>query len=133
MKSIWGQGEKYLRIRRTSIDVSPGVARMLVIGLIVFVTAIFIAGDMGLWNLWHAQKVLDSIENDNRELENEIFYLRRNIDELKDDPFAIEKVAREIYGYMRPGERVYRIITHSPIDKKGRRVPTALDNRGATP
>ena len=133
MKSIWGQGEKYLRLRRTSIDVSPGVARMLVIGLIILVTAIFIAGDVGLWNLWHAQKVLDTIESNNKELENDIFYLRRDIDELKNDPFATERVAREIYGYMRPGERVYRIITHPPVDKKGRRVPAALDKRDANP
>lgn len=90
---------------------------MLVIGLIVLVTAIFIAGDVGLWTLWRAQKTLDVIESHNRELENDISYLRRNIGELNDDPFAIEKVAREKYGYMRPGERVYRIITLSPVNK----------------
>ena len=133
MKSLWGQGEKYLRIRRTSIDVSPGVARILVIGLIVFVTAIFIAGDVGLWNLWHAQKKLDVITSENSGLEIYISYLRLDINELEDDPFAIERVAREIFGYMRPGERVYRIITHSPVDKKERRGPTALDKREATP
>ena len=62
MKSLWGQGEKYLRIRRSAIDISPGVARMLVIGLIFLVAAIFIVSDVGLWNLWHAQKTLDMID-----------------------------------------------------------------------
>jgi cell division protein FtsB len=111
MKSLWGQGERYLRIRRASIDVSPGVARILVIGLIAFVAAIFIVGDVGLWNLWRAQKALHVIESDISDLESDISYLRRDISDLETDPFAIEKVARETFGYMRPGERVYRIIT----------------------
>jgi cell division protein FtsB len=133
MKSIWGQGEKYLRIRRASIDVSPGVARMLVIGLIVFVAAIFIAGDVGLWNLWNAQKVLDDMELENDKLENDIFYLRQDITALESDAFAVEKVAREVFGYVKPGERVYRIITLSPPNKNGLGTPTVLDKRDANP
>jgi len=114
MKSLWGQGERYLRIRRSTLDVSPGVARMLVIGLIFLVAAIFIVSDVGLWNLWRAQKVLNVVEGDISDLENDISYLRRDIGELENDPFAIERVAREMFGYMRPGERVYRIITLPP-------------------
>ncbi len=133
MKSLWGQGDKYLRIHRSSIDISPGVARILVICLIVVVTAIFIAGDVGLWNLWNAQKALDVIESDISGLQSDISYLNTGIDGLETDPFSIEKVAREKYGYMKPGERVYRIITLPAYDKNGRRVPTVLDNRDATP
>ena len=133
MKSLWGQSDKYLRIHRSSIDISPGVARYLVIGLIVLVAAIFIAGDVGLWNLWNAQKALDVIESDVSGLQSDILYLKTGINGLETDPFAVEKVAREKYGYMKPGERVYRIITLPPYDKNGRKVPTMLDNRDATP
>ncbi len=133
MKSLWGQGEKYLRIHRSTIDVSPGVARILVIGLIVLVAAIFIAGDVGLWNLWKAQKTLQDLEAENNILMGDISYLRNNITELENDPFAIEKVAREKFGYMRPGDRVYRIVTVSPANKNGDKVPTVLDNGDVNP
>jgi len=133
MKSLWGQGEKYLRIHRASLDVSPGVARALVIGLVVLVVIIFIAGDVGLWNLWHAQTALDVIENENSGLKGEIENLHIEITELENDPFAIEKIAREVFGYTKPGERVYRIITLPPANKNGRRTRTVLDNGAANP
>ena len=133
MKSIWGQGEKYLRIRRSSIDVSPGVARIMVIGLIVLVAAVFIAGDVGLWNLSIAQKALLGLEEDNSELEEVISGLRTEITALESDPFAIEKIAREVFGYVRPGDRVYRMMTITPPNKNGRRTPTVLDNRDVNP
>ena len=133
MKSIWGQGEKYLRIRRSSIDVSPGVARIMVIGLIVLVAAVFIAGDVVLWNLSIAQKALLGLEEDNSELEEVISGLRTEITALESDPFAIEKIAREVFGYVRPGDRVYRMMTITPPNKNGRRTPTVLDNRDVNP
>ena len=133
MKSIWGQGEKYLRIRRSSIDVSPGVARIMVIGLIVLVAAVFIAGDVGLWNLSIAQKALLGLEEDNSELEEVISGLRTEITALESDPFAIEKIAREVFGYVRPGDRVYRMMTITPPNKNGRRTPTVIDNSDDNP
>jgi cell division protein FtsB len=133
MKSLWGQGERYLRIHRSPVEVRPGIARILLIGLIVLLAAVFIAGDVGLWNVWHAQKTLEVIEGDIGSLQSEISYLRRDINDLENDPFAIEKVAREKFGYMRPGERVYRIITLEPADKNGRGGRDFLDNRRTTP
>jgi cell division protein FtsB len=130
LKSLWGQGERYLRIRQSAIDISPRVARLLIIGIILLVAAIFIASDVGLWNLWNAQKSLDVVESEIEELQGEIAYLKADIESLENDPFAIERVAREKYGYMRPGERVYRIVTLSPLDKKGYRPASALDNGG---
>ncbi len=41
----------------------------------------------------------------------EIEALRREIEALKNDSRAIERVAREKFGYCRPGEKVYHFDT----------------------
>ena len=80
-----------------------------------------------------AQKTLEEIEEANASLRSDISGMRREITGLESDPFAIEKVAREAYGYMRPGERVYRIITVSPGDKKTPPGASGLDNGRGEP
>ncbi len=132
MKSLWGQGNRYLRVNRKNIEVSPHFARLVFAGLIVLVAMIFIAGDVGLWNLWRAQNRLKQIENEVARLETETQYLRIQIGELKTDPFAIEKVARERYGYLRPGDRVYRIITLPSDEESSKIIPTSLDIKGTS-
>ncbi|MCK4236888.1 MAG: septum formation initiator family protein [Candidatus Krumholzibacteria bacterium] len=127
MKSLWGQGTKYLRVKRRSIDISPKAARLLLAIILVLIVVVFIAGDVGLWNLWTAQKRLKDLEGEITELEMENSLLKAEIEQLKINPFAIEKVAREKYGYLRPGDKIYRIIT-LPTDKEsGRIVPSSLD------
>ena len=110
MKSLWGQGPQYLRVRR-SIDISPGFVRALIIAVVVLIGLIFVAGDVGLWKLWVAQKQMKTLNEKIAELERTNELLSAEIGRLKGDAFTIEKVAREKYGYLKPGDRVYRIIT----------------------
>jgi len=128
MKSLWGHGNRYLRIRNASIDINPRVERAFLVGLAVLIVAIFIAGDAGLWHLWSAQKTLLEAESEISALEAETLRLQAEIDALRTDPFAAEKVARELYGYVRPGDRVYRIITLSDEEESEASQRTLLDN-----
>jgi cell division protein FtsB len=133
MKSLWGQGNRYLRIRNASIDIDPQIERALLAGLAVLVVVIFIAGDAGLWRLWSAQKRLLETEREIAVLETETSRLQREIKALRTDPFAAEKIAREIYGYVRPGDRVYRIITLRAGEESDAPTRTLLDNTQQRP
>ncbi|MBN1884521.1 MAG: septum formation initiator family protein [Candidatus Krumholzibacteriota bacterium] len=111
MKSLWGQGSRYLRINRGRVDVNPNVARAILLAAAAIIVAVFVAGDVGLWNLWRAQQKMQRLEREIGELETTNATLMQEIELIGTDPFAIEKIAREKYGYLRPGDRVYRIIT----------------------
>ncbi len=117
MKSLWGQKNRYLRIKQRKLDISPRLARALFATILVMVSVIFIAGDVGLWNLWNAQKRLEKLNMEIKRVERENQKLKKGITELTENPFTIEKIARERYGYLRPGDRVYRIIT-LPLNEK---------------
>jgi len=128
MKSLWGHSGRYLRISKAAIDINPRIERAFLAGLAVLVVMIFLAGDAGLWRLWSAQKTLLETEREITALESETLSLQREIDALRTDPFAAEKVARELYGYVRPGDRVYRIITLDAEKESGLGERTRLDN-----
>ncbi len=115
------------------MEISTGVARLLLSGLLLLIAVIFIAGDVGLWNLWRAQTTLKSLQDEIQQLEQETQYLEKKVIDLQEDPFEIERVARERYGYLRPGDKVFRIITISPDAENDKKIPTFLDTKAATP
>ncbi len=131
MKYLWGQGNRYLRITRRQAEISPKLARIVLAGVLVLIAMIFFLSDVGLWNLWKAQKRIDTLNRQINDLVQQNTALQAEIEKLKSDPFAIEKVARERYGYLNPGDRVYRIIT-LPIERDGAmtipaKIPSSLD------
>lgn len=132
MKSLWGQGSRYLRVRRT-VDVSPRLARALLVVIVALVALIFIAGDVGLWRLWTAQREMRDLQSKIADLESRNALLSAEIERLRTDPFAIEKVAREKYGYLRPGDRVYRIVTLPEDLEKSLSERAPIDRKAETP
>jgi len=128
MKSLWGQGTRYLRVRR-AVDMSPGVARALLIAVLVLIGLIFVVGDVGLLKLWGAQRQMKNLRAKIDELEGRNALLGAEIERLKYDDFTIEKVAREQYGYLKPGDKVYRIITIPEDLEKSTIASEAIDRR----
>ena len=116
MKSLWGQSSKYLRISRRSIDVSPKLARLLLILIFILIGIFFVTGNVGLWNLWRAQKEIKDLQAKIDLLEKKNAYLSVEIERLKTDPYAVEKILREKFMYIRPGDKVYRL---KPSDEEG--------------
>ena len=129
MKSLWGQGTRYLRVRR-AVDMSPRVARALLIAVLVLIGLIFVVGDVGLLKLWGAQRQMKNLRTKIDELEGRNALLGAEIERLKYDDFTIEKVAREQYGYLKPGDKVYRIITIPEDLEKNTIASGAIDRQG---
>ncbi len=130
MKSLWGQGGRYLRVTRKSIDVSPKVAKMLLVLVIVLISFIFISGNVGLWNLWRAQKEIKELSDRIEMLEKRNMLLSVEIERLKSDPYTVEKILREKYGYVRDGDKVYRL---TPFSEEGAEAPSLLDTGAEKP
>lgn len=130
MKSLWGQSSRYLRVSRRSIDISPRVAKLLLALVIVLISIIFISGNVGLWNLWRAQKEIEDLSRRIETLERRNTLLSVEIERLKSDPFMVEKILREKYGYVREGDKVYRL---TPFSEEGNRIPSLLDTEPKKP
>ncbi|MBI5427618.1 MAG: septum formation initiator family protein [Nitrospinae bacterium] len=64
----------------------------------------------GILTVFDFQKELVKLKDSNVSLAEENSRLRTEIGELKNDPFAMEKLAREKLNLVRPGETVYQIV-----------------------
>ncbi len=126
MKSFWGSENRYLRIRYNRIKISQKMALILLVGFLVFIIMVFTISDVGFINIWKAQQKLNKMKNEIGRLEEENKLLENSIESLINDPFALEKIAREKYGYINPGDKVFRIKVLS--DKKNKSsLPSFLD------
>jgi len=82
----------------------------LVVAALVYV---FVLGDSGAIRITQLRMERSRLDNNIAELEQNIEYLKITIERLEDDYAYIEKIGRERFHYIRPGDRVYQFI---PID-----------------
>ncbi len=86
---------------------------MLVIGAAYF--ALF----GGEYSLLELHRLRNDLEQEQVRLEQaraEIQRLEARVDSLESDSATIERIARERYGLIRPGERLYRFVDDSVAD-----------------
>ncbi|NUP10959.1 MAG: septum formation initiator family protein [Polyangiaceae bacterium] len=62
----------------------------------------------GLPRLRGLERELDSVAEENRQLEREIDDLRGQVTRLRDDPAAVERIARDDLGLVRQSEMVFQ-------------------------
>lgn len=98
----------------------PGRSRRLKIALLVlFVGLLFLAfgrPEDGLPELWRQRQELVEAEDHVAQLQAENDSLRQVLWRLENDLDYVEKVAREEYGMVKEGERVYRL--QGPVTEK---------------
>ena len=80
----------------------------VVVGVLVLA---FGGSDDGLFRLWQKRQELAEAETRIGRLQAENDSLWQVLWRLENDPAYVEKVAREEYGMVKEGERVYRLRT----------------------
>ena len=78
--------------------------------IIVGCISLLLFSDRGLINLWSLKKEKLEIQNEINDLRNQIAMLEKEEEKLKFDEEYIEKIAREKFKMVKPGERVFKVI-----------------------
>ena len=79
------------------------------VAIIVGCMSLILFSDRGLINLWSLKKEKLEIQNEINDLRNQIALLEKEEEKLKFDEKYIEKIAREKFKMVKPGERVFKV------------------------
>lgn len=111
-------GVEPLRRKRVAPAAPSGVRRRTVHVLLVFVTVVLVVdalvGDKGLMASMRARHQYTEVAASLDALVRENARLREDMRRLKEDPAAIEVVARQELGLIRPGEVLFIIKDEKP-------------------
>lgn len=82
----------------------------LAVGVLAASAYLLVAGDSGVWRLSQRRAELERETARVDSLKTETDSLRLMLERLDGDLEFIEKVAREEYGMVKPGELLYRVV-----------------------
>jgi len=89
------------------------LTNLLMVTIVVGCISLLLFSDRGLINLWSLKKEKLEIQNEINDLRNQIAMLEKEEEKLKFDEKYIEKIAREKFKMVRPGERVFKVKEES--------------------
>ena len=89
------------------------LTNLLMVTIVVGCISLLLFSDRGLINLWSFKKEKLEIQNEINDLRNQIAMLEKEEEKLKFDEKYIEKIAREKFKMVRPGERVFKVKEES--------------------
>ena len=81
--------------------------------MLLMIMAVF--HENGILNAYRFEQEQVKMKEENEGLRRQNSLLRKNIQALKSDPYAIEKIAREKLNLAKTGDQIYRIVTTQKI------------------
>ena len=105
-----GHIEKRTQWKRVTLLVAFSAANVALLVHLFF-------GEMGVLRWWKAQAAADRMQEETALLNAENDHLRGEIASLRNDPFHIERLARERLGMVREGEQVYEFYPGQATEK----------------
>ena len=86
------------------------LTNILMVALVIGCISLLVFSDRGLINLWSLKKEKLEIQNEINNLRNQIAIIEKEEEKLKFEEKYIEKIAREKFKMVKPGERVFKVI-----------------------
>ena len=86
------------------------LTNILMVALVIGCISLLVFSDRGLINLWSLKKEKLEIQNEINNFRNQIAIIEKEEEKLKFDEKYIEKIAREKFKMVKPGERVFKVI-----------------------
>jgi cell division protein FtsB len=100
----WPWLESVLHQKRYRLILGGGVGCFLLLSLLAMV------GERGFWEVYKYSRHLQRIESRIRTLEEENHRLQRQVTGLQNDPYQVEKLAREELGLAHPDEFIFEVV-----------------------
>lgn len=87
-------------------------ARKIAVAFVAGVGALFafVGGEYSTLNWWQMRQSVRTEQQTIERLRADVDSLDRLAEQLENDPAVQERIAREWYGMVRPGETLYRIV-----------------------
>ncbi len=91
----------------------------ILLAMIIGWAYIFITGQGGWLELQHERRVLADLESEVKRLAATNDSLANVLWRMENDPAFVERMAREEYGLVLPGEHLYRLVRPDTADSGG--------------
>ena len=100
------------KVKRISRYIFWGIISIILIWVLIF-------SDNSFWNTWRLKKEMVSMRDKVTELNAKNDSLKTENEKLQTSLDAAEKAARERFGLVKPGEKVFRFVpANEPLEKK---------------
>jgi cell division protein FtsB len=107
---------------KNSISKWTKAQKTLGLGLVLIVAMALAAvfSDKGFMNVSDFTEELNYLKKSNAVLAEENMRIQKDINALKSDPYAVEKLARDKLNLVKPGEMIYQIVRESSSPEMAR-------------